>query len=581
MHRLLQEVSKQPTVCFDTETTSEKALEAELVGLSFCWEPGKAYYIPANGSLGLEKVLSAIKPVFENPNIGFYGHNVKYDLHILGNYGIHLATIAFDTMLASYLLYSHSRQHSLDHLSFEIFGKKKIPIESLIGKGKQQISMRDVPIGEVCTYCCEDADYTCRLKGKLEPELHERGLNKLLFEMELPLLRILANMERRGIYIDCKILKQLSLEVQEQILEVEQEIFALAGKVFNLNSPKQLREVFQELGIPMLKKTATGEYSTDNEVLERLSRLYPIAAKLCDYRGLEKMRSTYIDALPQQVSSKTGRLHCTFNQSVAATGRLSSQDPNLQNIPIRAELGKRIREAFKPQQSDWSFLAADYSQIELRLLAHFSDDPILVESFRNREDIHLHTAASIFSTPIDQVTAAQRQAAKTVNFGILYGQQAYGLSQGLNIDIKEAAAFIERYFVRYPGVKAYLERSKELAKQSGKAVTLFGRERLLPEIRSSNMQLRAGAERLAVNTPIQGSQADLIKIAMLHIDQLIQQKGLQTRLLLQIHDELIFEAPDEELEQLAELVREAMEGVIALKVPLIVDIGIGKNWRLC
>lgn len=578
---LLQQVALQPVVCFDTEATSEKALQAELVGLSFCWEPKHAFYIPVNGSLGLERVLAGIKPLFENPHIGFYGHNVKYDLHILQNYGISIAQVAFDTMLASYLLYSHSRQHSLDHLSLELFGKKKIAIESLIGKGKQTKSMRDVAIAEVCTYGCEDADYTCRLKEKLELELKERGLYSLLLELELPLMRLLAAMERQGIYIDCQRLKELSLEVQEQILALEQEIFALAGKVFNLNSPKQLREVFQELAMPLVKKTATGEYSTDNEVLEKLSRHYPLAAKLCEYRGLEKMRSTYIDALPQQVSPQTGRLHCTFNQSVAATGRLSSQDPNLQNIPIRAELGKRIREAFKPQQEGWSFLAADYSQIELRLLAHFSEDPVLVASFRQQEDIHLHTAASMFGCPIDQVTAEQRQAAKAVNFGILYGQQAYGLSQGLDIEFKEAAAFIERYFARYPGVKAYIEQSKQQARQSGRAVTLFGRERLLPEIHSSNQQLRSAAERLAINTPIQGSQADLIKLAMLRIEQRLQQSGLQAHLLLQIHDELIFEAPDEELEQLSQVVKEVMESVVTLKVPLIVDIGIGKNWRLC
>lgn len=581
LHSLIENLKKAKEICFDTETTCERPLKAELVGVGFGECPHKAYYIPVNGKLGLAKVIEAIKPLFADANIGFYGHNVKYDLQVLGNYQIDIANISFDTILASYILNAHMRQHSLDNLSEEYFSFTKIPTQDLIGKGKQAVTMREVPIERVAEYCAEDVDYTCRIKGVLEPKLEERGLTSLLKNIELPLLRVLAEMERKGIYLDVAYLQQMSTEVSAIIRNTEEEIFALAGERFNLNSPKQLSEIlFTKLGIKPPKKTATG-HSTNADVLDYLKGQYPIAGKVIEYRLLEKLRSTYIDSLPNEVDPRTHRIHCNFNQSVAATGRLSSQDPNLQNIPIRSEVGRKIRAAFKPQKEGWSFLAADYSQIELRLLAHLSQDDALIHAFTHGEDIHKTTAAKIFHVPIEEVTKEQRDKAKAVNFGVIYGQQAYGLSQELGIDIKEAAGIIEKYFEQYPQIKSYIEESKAKARSTGKAVTLIGRERIIPEITSKNMQIRALAERLAINTPLQGSQADLIKLAMIQIQKALKKEDMQAFMILQIHDELVFEAPDHELEKLGKLVKEIMESIWKLRIPLIVDIAIGKNWAEC
>lgn len=581
LQELVQLLSKQKMICMDTETTDIRPMRAQLVGIGFGIEPHKAWYVPVNGKIGKEEVLKYLKPLFENPSIGFYGHNLKYDFHVLLNEGIRLANIAFDTILASYLLNSHSRQHSLDYLSLELFGKVKISIQELIGKGKQQISMADVPLDKICPYCCEDINYTVRLKELLAPQLEERGLNDLFYKLELPLLRVLAKMERRGIFIDTVYLKNLSVEIAQEIALLAETIYQMAGEPFNLNSPKQLSQIlFEKMGIKPPKKTATG-LSTNADVLESLKNEYPIAAKLLEYRTLEKVRSTYADALPQEVNPQTCRIHCNFNQSVAATGRLASQDPNLQNIPVRTEIGRKIREAFRPQLDNWSYLAADYSQIELRLLAHLSEDPILISAFLANEDIHTFTASQIFGISLDQVTREQRHQAKTVNFGIMYGQQAYGLSQELGIDPKTAGAFIHMYFERYHKVKEFIEKSKELARHTGKAVTLLGRERLIPEIRSQNGNIRTMAERLAVNTPIQGTQADLIKMAMLEIDRKLAERKLKAYMILQIHDELLFEVPDEEIDEVKKLVHDAMTGVMTLKIPLIVDMNVGKNWKEC
>lgn len=581
LQALVEKLSSQKSICVDTETTSVSALRAELVGIGLGTEAGQAWYIPVNGQLGLETVINALKPLFTNPDVGFYGHNLKYDYHVLRNHGLPIAHMAFDTILASYLLNTHSRQHSLDHLSLELFNKVKISIQDLIGKGKHQISMREVPIDKVCTYCCEDVDYTIRLKDVLAPQLEERRLNTLLFELELPLLPILAHIERRGIFIDVPYLQQLSEELRTEIALLADAIYDMAGETFNLNSPKQLSQVlFDKLGIKPPKKTATG-HSTNAEVLESLKADYPIAAKLLEYRTLEKLRSTYVEALPQEVNPQTQRIHCTFNQSLTATGRLSCQDPNLQNIPIRTEIGRRMRAAFRPQLPGWSYLAADYSQIELRLLAHLSEDPILMSAFLANEDIHTFTASQIFNVNLKEVSKEQRHQAKTVNFGIMYGQQAYGLSQELGIDPKTAAEFIRMYFERYHKVKEFLDQCKKLAHTTGKAVTLSGRERLIPEITSSNAVIRTMAERLAVNTPIQGTQADLIKMAMIEIDQQLAKRHLRAYMVLQIHDELLFEVPDEELEEVRQLVHDAMVSVMPLKVPLVVDINIGKNWKEC
>lgn len=579
--QLIEYLSSQRLICFDVETTDIRPLQAELVGIGFGVHPSQAWYVPVNGKLGLTKVLEGISPLFANPNIGFYGHNVKYDYHVLANHGIKVETIAFDTILASYLLNSQSRQHNLDTLSLELFGKVKIPISSLIGKGKKEISMRDVPLPQVSEYCCEDVDYTCRLKGILEPDLSSRGLRPLLDTIELPLVKVLADMERRGIYLDKDCLMHFGSDVNKQLKILEDQIYECAGEKFNINSPKQLSEIlFTKLGIPPPRKTATG-YSTDADVLEKLSFKYPIAKLLQDYRTLEKLRSTYIESLPHDVNPRTNRIHCTFNQSVAATGRLSCQNPNLQNIPVRTEMGRRIREAFRPEQEGWSYLAADYSQIELRLLAHMSEDPLLIDIFQKGQDIHTYTAASMLNIPVDQVTKEQRQSAKAINFGIIYGQQAFGLSQELGIDIKEAAVFIDVYFKRYQKVKEFIERCKTISRQTGKAVTPIGRERLIPEIQSKNPQIRAAAERLAINTPVQGMQADLIKMAMLSIFEALQKEQLKGGMILQIHDELIFEIPDEEIPIFERIVRQEMQGVYPLRVPLVVDINIGKNWKEC
>ncbi len=568
-------------ICFDTETTSVRPLEAELVGIGFCIEEKKAWYVPCNGKLGKDAVVKALKPLFENDKIGFYGHNVKYDLHVLKNVGIEVATVCFDTILASYILNAHERQHSLDALALNRFGKVKTPISALIGKGKKEISMWDVPIPQASHYCCEDVDYTLRLKKELQKELKERDLETIFYELELPLTSVLAKMERKGMFLDQPYLKTLSKEVESKIAASQKEIYDMAGEEFNLNSPKQLSEVlFEKLEIPPVKKTATG-YSTNADVLEKLSADYPIVTHILDYRQVEKLRSTYIDNLPKQVNPKTGRIHCTFNQFVTATGRLSSQDPNLQNIPVRTELGRKIRKAFRPEEESTLYLAADYSQIELRLMAHLSEDPALIEAFQKGEDIHRDTASRIYEVPVDQVTDEMRFSAKAVNFGIMYGQGPYGLSQQLGITQKEAKEFIEKYFTHYARVKEFVEACIKKCRETGKAVTMTGRERAIPEITNKNPMLRSAAERLAVNTPLQGSQADLIKLAMLEIDRLFSKNGRKQMMVLQIHDELVFEVPKDQIEDIGSSVQKTMEDIWELKVPLIADVKVGKNWEQC
>lgn len=582
LESLINLLSAQKEVCFDTETTHYLPLESELVGIGLGFEAGKAWYIPINGNLDPEYVLKTIKPLFENPNIGFFGHNVKFDFQVLQNYGIKVAKLSFDTILASYILNAHQRQHSLDFLITEYFpNSKKITINELIGKGKSAITMREVPIAQVAEYCCEDVDFTLRIKSILEPKLAERNLAKVYRDIELPLVKVLAKMERHGIYVDLPVLERMGFEVNEQLRNLEKDIYAMAGEQFNLNSPKQLSEVlFTKMQIKPPKKTATG-LSTNADVLEFLQKDYPIAGKIIEYRTLEKLRSTYIESLPLMVNPKTHRIHCTFNQSVAATGRLSSQDPNLQNIPIRTHMGRKIREAFKPERPGWSYLSADYSQIELRLLAHLSGDPSLIHAFQNNEDIHTHTASVIFNVPLKEVNKEQRHRAKAVNFGIIYGQQAYGLAQEIGVEVKEAALFIDTYFKKYSKVKEYLESSKEEARKTGKATTITGRERAIPEINNKNFMIRQAAERLATNTPLQGTAADLIKLAMLRIDYLLQKEQKLSYMILQIHDELVFEVPDFELIALEQLVKETMQNVFKLKVPLTVDISVGKNWKEC
>jgi DNA polymerase-1 len=581
LQSLLTELERVDEICFDTETTHIHPMRAKLVGVGFATATAKAWYLPLNGALERSKVLEALKSVFADSSKGFFGHNCKYDCHVLANEGIHVARISYDSILASYLLHSHDRRHSLDHLVLEHMGKVKTPIEELIGKGTKQISMDQVEIDKVCTYCCEDVDYTWRLKAIQEPLIKERGLETLLYELELPLAQVLLRMERAGMYMDATVLEAQAKELRAELTTLQKDIWLEAGEEFNLNSPKQLAAIlFEKMEIPPPKKTKTG-YSTNAAVLESLSTDYPFVEKILQYRSLEKLRSTYVEALPQEILPRTRRIHCNFNQSVAATGRLSSTDPNLQNIPIRTPLGRRVREAFLPERKGWSYLSADYSQIELRLLAHMSEDPTLIQAFLNGEDIHQSTAAHVFHVPLNEVSKTQRYQAKAVNFGILYGQQAFGLSQQLAVSREEAESFIQTYFQRFPRVKEFLEECKEKARQTGRAITLTGRERILPEINSKNGQLRAAAERLAVNSPLQGTAADLIKMAMLRVQDRLDQEELLAFLVLQIHDELLLETPDHELIDLERQVREAMEKVWTLRVPLVVDVSVGKNWKEC
>ena len=581
LEKLLTLLKQQKELCIDTETTNIRPMLARLVGVGVGFEPGTAWYVPVNGKLGRGKVLAFLAALFEGGKIAFYGQNIKYDLHVLANEGLEMPRVGFDTMLASYVLNPEQQRHNLDQLTLEKFGVAKTSIESLIGKGKNQLSMLDVPINKMAAYCCEDVDYTVRLKQLFAKNLEKEELGSILYDIEVPLLPILFKMERAGVYLDVHQLENLSGEIVKRIKEIEKEIFALAQEKFNLNSPRQLSHVlFTNLCIKPPKKTQTG-FSTAATVLESLKDKHPIVEMIIEYRGLEKLRSTYIDALPAQVFPATQRIHCTFNQSVAATGRLSCQNPNLQNIPARSKEGRKIRAAFKPQKRGTSFLSLDYSQIELRLLAHLCKDPTLIEAFCSGEDIHATTASLIFNTPLKEVTKGMRHKAKAVNFGILYGQGAFGLSQSLGLEYREAASFIETYFKRFKRVQEYIEFCKESVRKSGRAVTMLGRRRPIPDIHSKNPQIRAAAERLAINTPLQGTAADLIKVAMIDVDALLEKHPEWGVMLLQIHDELIFESPDNEIQKLSKHVKEIMEGVISLNVPLTVDISIGKNWEEC
>ncbi len=578
---LMERLEKEKEICIDTETTDIRPMLARVVGIGIGLRAGEAWYIPLNGSLDRGSTLDALKRLFENPHLKSTGHNIKYDLHVLANEGIHIKNIAFDTIVASYLINPQTQRHNLDALSLEKLGEVKISIEDLIGKGKKQISMLEVPLEKITAYCCEDVDYTLRLKGLFEKDLELLGLNPVFHHIELPLIPILMQMERNGIYVDVKKLNTMSEQLKGQLKELEEQIYEMAGEEFNINSPKQLSAIlFEKMGIKPPKKTTTG-FSTAIDVLESLQEKTPIVKKIIDYRSLEKLRSTYVDALPEQINPATHRIHCTLNQSVAATGRLSCQNPNLQNIPVRGEEGKKIREAFLPEQKNTSFVAADYSQIELRLLAHLSEDPALLKAFREGDDIHTYTAALVFGVPIEEVSSQMRYQAKAVNFGIIYGQQAYGLSQQIGIPFDEAEAFIHRYFERYSNVKEFLNFCKESVRKTGRAITLTGRQRPIPEIHSKNGAIRAAAERLAINTPLQGTAADLIKMAMIQVDAYLQKNPRKGKMILQIHDELLFESPDEEAQELAYKVKEIMEGIFSLNVPLVVDISIGKNWGEC
>jgi DNA polymerase-1 len=599
---LAQQLAKAETFAFDTETTAEDPLRAELVGMSFAWEEGSAYYVPVakgaqtfslrateeknfpdfflqteNGDndLSLKKLFA---PLLEDPQRPKCGQNAKYDMLVMSRYGVNMAGVVFDTMIASYLLNPTSRQHNLDALSLEYFNYKKIPTSDLIGKGKVQITMRDVPVVTVAKYACEDADFTLRLRNHFLPKLHESGVYDLFEQVEMPLVTVLAEVERTGVALDLPFLKKMSAELEATLGTLVADIYELAGEEFNLNSPKQLEKIlFDKLKLKSWRRTKTGR-STDADVLERLSQDHALPKKLLEYRELSKLKSTYVDSLPQLVNPYTQRVHTSYNQAIAATGRLSSSEPNLQNIPIRTEIGRRIRRAFIPGEKGWKLLDADYSQIELRIVAHLSKDAALIEAFRNDEDIHTATAARVFNVDPKEMTPEIRRRAKEINFGIIYGMGAYGLSQRLGITPEEGQNFITNYFVQYPGINAYMMGTMADAHQKGYVTTLLNRRRYLPDINSDNRRVREFAERTAINTPIQGTAADLIKIAMINIHRRLQKENLRSRMILQVHDELVFESPENELAVLSTLVREEMSQAIRLDVPIKVDVGVGRNW---
>jgi DNA polymerase-1 len=590
----LDNLKKQKRFAVDLETTSLDPLRCEIVGLAFSWKAGEAWYLPLlapadNPRLDTAETLAAVAPIFADPKVAKVNQNIKYDLLALRSRGIELRGVAGDSMVAHYLLDPGERSHNLDELTRKYFGHENITIAELIGKGKSQATMDQVPTKQVCRYAGEDADAAWRLAEHLEPELEKEGLRKLYDDLEIPLIDVLAEIEFNGIRLDVPFLKELSVQMEAQLARIEKDIHAAAGVKFNIASPKQMRDVlFNDLKLPKQKRTdLTGEASTDQETLEKLARLdqekYPqaqVAVAIVEHRQIAKLKGTYVDALPALVNPKTERLHTSFNQTVAETGRLSSSEPNLQNIPIRTEQGQQIRKAFLPREG-WKLLSADYSQVELRLLAHFCQDERLQQAFAEDQDIHAAVAAGIYKTPIDQVTAEQRRRAKTVNFGILYGMSAFGLAERLNIPRAEAEAFIHMYFARYPKVQEYQTNLLTQCRKKGYVGTLLGRKRRFDPstIRPNTTYLnRNQAERQAINMEIQGSAADLMKVAMLHVHRRVRDEKRQARMLLTVHDELVFETPPEELTAVARLVRDEMSGALKLDVPLKVDVSAGENW---
>jgi DNA polymerase-1 len=594
---LCAKLSKAAEFVFDTETTSTDALNAELVGISFALQSHKAFYVsiaPVSGKqegelfgptspksllrgLDAATTCSQLKPIFENPLSRKIGHNLKYDMLVLSQYGIEVAGAMFDTMVASYVIRADAR-HNMDDAAIEYLKYKTVSYTDLTGSGKNQIDIRDVDPQALSDYSCEDADITFRLYEVMKPKLAEQGMFRLCDEVEFPLVAVLSRMERAGVAIDTEFLRIMSKELERQLQSLTTEIHRIAGEPFNINSTQQLGEVlFDKLKLPTVRKTKTG-FSTDVGVLETLQHQHPIIDKLLEYRQLTKLKSTYVDALPLLIHPDTQRVHTSFNQTVAATGRLSSSDPNLQNIPIRTELGRSIRKAFKAGRKGSLIMSADYSQIELRVMAHVSGDEGLSEAFRNKEDVHASTAAKVFGVALNDVTRDMRRKAKEVNFGIMYGIGPFGLSSRLEITQSEAKDIIARYFERFPKVKQYINDTLVKARIEGYVSTLLGRRRYLPDLRSANQNIRSNAERQAINMPIQGTAADMIKIAMVNIDDAIRKNQLKSSMLLQVHDELVFEVRKSEETALKSLVEERMRAAMRLSVPIEVDIGVGKTW---
>jgi DNA polymerase-1 len=615
LEKLVAELEKQSTLSIDTETTHVSPRCAVIVGYSFSFKSGEGYYVPVRGPAGEqvldpESTLEALRPIFENPAIRKIGQNLKYDVIVLRNVGVNVAGLSFDTMIASYLLDAGGRSHNLDDLAQKYLNHTTIKIDQLIGKGKDQKRMDEVPVAQVATYAAEDADIPLRMMPILADQLAEQDLEKLNETLEVPLIEILADMEFTGVRVNPDRLAELSERYGKRLTELEQEIEELAGHPLNIGSPKQLAEVlFKELGLPVVKKTKTGA-STDADVLEQLAESHPLPAKIVEYRQYAKLKNTYVDALPEMILPETGRVHASFNQVVAATGRLSSSDPNLQNIPIRTDEGREIRSAFiagstvaaslrdansslgeTRVQQQWKLLCADYSQIELRILAHFSQDESMCAAFDRDEDIHTLVASQVFGVPLDEVTSAMRRSAKAVNFGVIYGQSPFGLAKGLGISQEEAAKFIDGYFATYRGVANFMLHTLEDCRRKGYVSTILGRRRAIQGVRPSD-KLTLGTdhpsqrplnlpERTAVNSVIQGSAADLIKLAMIAVWRRLRAEKLDAKMILQIHDELVFEVSPEHIDALAKLVREEMQSVMNLRVPLKVDVKTGDNWAEC
>lgn len=578
----LQNLLNQTSVCFDTETTGIDALNAELVGMSFSWQKGEAFYVPfPENQEEAQLLVDKFKPFFENENIEKIGQNIKYDLKILSNYGVQIKGKLFDTMIAHYLINPDMR-HNMDILSETYLKYSPKSIEDLIGKkGKNQKSMRDVALEEIKEYAAEDADVTYQLKQNFSPILDKAETKKLFDEIEIPLIPVLAAMELEGINLDVPFLKEMSVEMAKESSELEQKIYETAGEKFNLASPKQLGDVLfdkMKIGGAKQKKTKTGQYATGEEVLSYLANEHQIVKDILEWRQMVKLQSTYIDALPNQVDKKTGRVHTDYMQTVAATGRLSSNNPNLQNIPIRTERGRLIRKAFIARDENYTLVSADYSQIELRIIAALSGEENMIKAFQNNEDIHRSTAAKVFNVPLEDVTKEQRSNAKTVNFGIIYGVSAFGLSNQTSLSRKESAELIDAYYATYPKLKSYMSNQVDFAREHGYVQTVLGRRRYLKDINSANMMVKSGAERNAVNAPIQGSAADIIKIAMINIHKKLTSENWKSKMLLQVHDELVFDVHNSELEKIKPMIKHEMENAFKMDVPLEVEIGVGKNW---
>ena len=575
-----------PLITFDTETTSLDAMQAKLVGMSFSITPGKAAYIPlahnyagAPQQLDFANVLQQIKPIVEDASTSKLGQNLKYDKHVLANHSIVLNGIAHDTLLQSYVLESH-RTHGMDDLAMRHLGIKTVTYEEIAGKGAKQVPFSQVNIETASDYAAEDADITLQLHQALYPQIEADDKLEFIYRnIEMPLLDILYTIERNGVLIDQTMLQAQSHELGQKLLGLEQQAYDIAGQPFNLGSPKQLQEIlFGKLGIKPLKKTPSGAPSTDEDVLQELALDYPLPKVLLEYRGLAKLKSTYTDKLPRMINPITGRVHTSYSQAVAITGRLASSDPNLQNIPVRTAEGRRIREAFiAPKGSQ--IISADYSQIELRIMAHLSQDEGLLSAFARGEDIHRATAAEIFGVQRDEVSSEQRRYAKVINFGLIYGMSAFGLAQNLNIERSAAQNYIDRYFTRYPGVREYMQNTRMVAKEQGYVETFFGRRLWVPEINSPNGMRRAGAERAAINAPMQGTAADLIKLAMIAVDRWLNEQQLHSKIIMQVHDELVLEVPDTELEMVKQTLPQLMQGVAKLDVPLLAEVGVGANWE--